>query len=147
MTFKISKLVIKQYIKLCVVGFSGTIVQFISFNLLRTMMSASSAIFFAILLAIINNFYFHGRVTFKKRGFVFTDLFTRIGFIFVIYQSLMVFLQIEWLKWTVWWIGPSRLHENIMMFVGMVWGSLLNYVVYKNFIWNDRPYHMDKAVH
>lgn len=137
MKLKLSVPFIKQYIKLCLVGFSGAIVQFVSFNLFRNMMSASMAILFAILLAIINNFYFHGRITFQKKGFAFTDLFRRMGFIFVTYQSMMVFLQVEWLKWSVLCIGSSRLHENLMMFVGMVWGSLINYVVYKHFIWKE----------
>lgn len=125
---------LKRYIKLCLVGFSGTIVQLVSYNLFRGFMSASWAAFFAIALAIINNFYFHGRITFQKKGFSIKELWGRAGLTFVIYQTCMVFLQIEWLKTTIEWIGPSRLHENIMMFVGMVWGSLINYLVYQRLV-------------
>lgn len=127
---------IKRYIKLCLVGLSGTLVQLISFNLFRNVMSASWAVFFAIGLAIINNFYFHGRITFQKQGFSIKELWGKTGVRFISYQILMLLLQIEWLKTTVALLGPSRLHENIMMFVGMVWGSLLNYLVYHRFIYN-----------
>jgi putative flippase GtrA len=140
MKLKLSTLLIKQYIKLCLVGFSGSIVQFLSFNIFRNMMSASLAILFAILLAIVNNFYFHGRITFKKKGFVLADLFRRMGFIFVTYQSMMVFLQVEWLKWGILWTGSSRFHENLMMLVGMMWGSLINFMVYKHLIWKEEAH-------
>ena len=126
---------IKQYIKLCLVGFSGTIVQFTFFNLFRTFMSVSHALCFAIMLAIINNFYFHGRVTFRKKDFSIRRLIGREGMIFVVYQILMIYLQVQWLQWTIQWIGASALHENLMMFVGMIWGSICNYLVYKNIVW------------
>jgi dolichol-phosphate mannosyltransferase len=128
---------IKQYIKLCLVGFSGTIVQFSFFNLFRTFMSVSHALVFAIMLAIINNFYFHGRVTFSKKNFSLRRIMGREGMIFVLYQILMILLQVQWLNWTVAWIGPSPLHENLMMFLGMIWGSLCNYLVYKHIVWRN----------
>ena len=106
---------IKQYIKLCFVGLSGTIVQLISFNVFRNFMSVSPAVCLAISLAIINNFYFHGRITFKKKEFSIRELMGRSGLIFIVYQILMVYLQMEWLKITLEWIGPSRFHENLMM--------------------------------
>jgi dolichol-phosphate mannosyltransferase len=126
---------LKQYIKLCLVGLSGTIVQFTAFNLFRGFMSSSFALCFAIMLAIVNNFYFHGRVTFRAKSFSLSRIWAKEGWIFIIYQILMIDLQIHWLKWSLQWIGPSALHENMMMFTGMIWGSLCNYLVYKYFVW------------
>ena len=129
------KLIIKQYLTLCFVGASGVIVQFCAYNLLRCICSASLALIIAIMLAIANNYYFHGKVTFKGYGYTFWDILSRKGLIFVGYQLIMILLQVEWLKITTSFIGKSALHENMMIFLGMIWGSILNFIIYKNVVW------------
>lgn len=133
---------IKQYLKLCFVGVSGVVVQFCAYNLLRYICSPSLALIIAIILAIANNYYFHGKVTFKGHGYTFWDIFSRKGLVFVVYQLIMILLQVEWLKITTAFIGKSALHENMMIFLGMLWGSVMNFFIYKNFVWKyKQPYH------
>lgn len=126
---------LKQYMKLCLVGFSGTIVQFCAFNLFRKWMPISYALCFAIMLAILNNFYLHGRITFQKKNFSLSQIWAREGALFIFYQIGMIYLQVQWLRYSLQCIGPSVAHENLMMFVGMMWGSICNYLVYKYLIW------------
>lgn len=122
---------ISQLIKMCMVGSIGMLVQFICFNLLRHFISPVLALQLAILFAILTNYYAHGHLTFAQGAY----LLSRKGMLFVLYSVLMLVLQGEWLALGIFLIGSSPIKENIIMFLGMGWGTICNYMFYKNFIY------------
>lgn len=120
-----------QLIKMCLVGSIGMMVQFISFNLLRLYLSPLWAVQTSIILAILTNFYAHGHLTFAQGG----GIFSRRGCLFLLYSLLMLFLQGQWLVFGIALIGASQIKENIIMFCGIGWGTICNYLFYKQYIW------------
>jgi dolichol-phosphate mannosyltransferase len=120
-----------QLIKMCLVGSIGMMVQFISFNLLRFYLSPLWAVQTSIIFAILTNFYAHGRLTFAQGG----GILSKRGGLFLIYSLFMLFLQGQWLVFGISLIGTSPIKENIIIFCGMGWGTLINYIFYKNILW------------
>ena len=129
---------IRQFFKMCVVGLSGMAVQFVTYNILRSFFSPLWAGQIAILISTVNNFYFHGRVTFKHQGFYFSHLVSRSGYLFLFYSLIMIILQGQWLKWTTYYLGHGVLLENALMVVGVGWGSILNFLFYRRCIWPEK---------
>ena len=129
------KKMIMQYLRLCVVGATGMLVQVVCFNLFRLWLSPVWSIQLAISLAIITNFYAHGRFTFSDQALGWKSIFSYKGLLFLSYSLLMLFLQGQWLNCGVLYFGRSALVENAMMFLGMGWGSCLNLLFYSRFIW------------
>jgi len=125
----------RQFIKMVSVGSTGMILQFLLFNLLRLRLPPISAGELAVGVAIVNNFYWHGRVTFAKDGFAFNRLWNREGLLFVGFSVLMIFLQGQWLLWTVTLFKAGPFLENALMFCGMIWGAVLNFIIYRYVIW------------
>lgn len=132
---KTRTILLQQFIKMCMVGFSGMLLQFLIFNLLRSVLSPTWSIEMATFVAIINNFYFHGRLTFNHAGFRLNNLVSKTGFMFLTYSLLMIVLQGQWMKWTIGYLGDGHYMENLMMFAGMIWGSTLNFICYRYVIW------------
>lgn len=127
-----------QYVRLCFVGCIGVLVQFMAFNLLRLWCSPVWAIQWAILLAVITNFYAHARLTFSQTNHPLSALWTRKGALFMGYSFVMLLVQAQWLRLGVYCFDSSVAVENAVMFAGMVWGSLLNYLFYQRFIWPNK---------
>lgn len=136
---------IRQFIKMCLVGSIGAMVQIISYNLLRNSLSSFYATEVAILLAVITNFYTHSLLTFNDKEFQYYNLMTRKGAFFISFSLLTMFLQGQWMKLGVWYFGRSVLIENLTMFVGMGWGSIANFLFYQRIIWPDSKKMSSKA--
>jgi dolichol-phosphate mannosyltransferase len=117
------------------VGSTGMVLQFLIYNLLRMYLSPLWALQIAVAAAIVNNFYWHGRITFAKEGFAFSQLWNREGVLFIGFSLLMILLQGQWLSWTVALLRAGPLMENALVFTGMIWGSVLNFMVYRYIIW------------
>lgn len=131
----VSRKNIHHFIKMIAVGSTGMILQFLLYNLLRCCLSPLWSAQIAVAVAVINNFYWHGRVTFAQEGFAFNRLWNREGILFVGFSGLMVFLQGQWLLWTVPAFQAGPLLENVLMFTGMIWGAVLNFMFYRYIIW------------
>lgn len=117
------------------VGSTGMILQFLIYNLLRLHLSPLWAAQIAVAIAIVNNFYWHGRVTFAVDGFAWHRLWNREGVLFVSFSMVMIFLQGHWLLWTVAIFKAGPLLENALMFLGMIWGAVLNFIFYRYVVW------------
>jgi putative flippase GtrA len=124
-----------HFIKMLAVGSSGMILQLLIYNLLRLRLSPLWAAQIAVGVAIINNFYWHGRVTFAQEDFALNRLWNREGILFISFSVLRVCLQGQWLLWTVTVFKAGPLFENALMFTGMIWGAVLNFIFYRYIIW------------
>jgi putative flippase GtrA len=129
------KKIIMQYLRLCIVGATGMLVQIVSFNILRHYWSPVWSIQLAIVLAMVTNFYAHGRFTFSEQTQSWKAIIGTKGVLFFSYSLLMLFLQGQWLRYGVMYFGSSVWIENCLMFLGMGWGSCLNLLFYSRFIW------------
>lgn len=129
------KKIIMQYFRLCVVGAMGMLVQIVSYNILRQYLSPVWSIQLAIVLAMVTNFYAHGRFTFSDQSQGWKAIIGQKGVLFFSYSLLMLFLQGQWLRYGVMYFGSSVWTENVLMFLGMGWGSCLNLLFYSRFIW------------
>jgi dolichol-phosphate mannosyltransferase len=130
-----SRKIFQHFLKMVSVGSTGMVLQFLIYNLLRTYLSPVWATQIAVTAAIVNNFYWHGRVTFAKEGFAFNRLWNREGGLFVGYSILMILLQGQWLLWTVELFKAGPLFENALIFIGMIWGAVLNFIFYRYVVW------------
>lgn len=126
---------IRQFIRMCMVGSIGMFVQFIFYNIFRLFFSPFFSLQFAILLAIIANFYAHSILTFKDKNFQIFNIMTRKGILFISFSLFNMFLQGQWMNLGVKYYGTSPMVENFIMLLGMGWGSMINYFFYKRFIW------------
>lgn len=128
-----------NYFKMCLVGLSGTAVQYLIYNLLRQKLPPVNAVQIAVLGAMINNFTLNNRFTFKKNPLTlsYNTIKTIAGFLG--YSILMIGLQSYWLSLGIHYLGSGILQENIILISGIILGSILNYVIYSNFIWRKKP--------
>lgn len=125
---------VKPYLDMCMVGLCGLGIQYLAYNVLRTVTPPFYAVQIAISLAIINNFIMNNRFTFRKRNLAqFYKPFTY----FVGYSALMVGVQSSWLAWGIEFFGSGYLKENLMLGSGVIVGSILNYLIYSRLIWKE----------
>ena len=133
--FKLRFQKLNRYLKMCIVGCCGSLIQFMVYNLLRSILSPVQAIKFAVIVAIINNFALNDRFTFKNivplRKFYKLKLFA----LFIIYSLFMVSLQSFWLKIGIKYWGGGYLQENLIILTGLIIGSLVNYLIYSRVVW------------
>ena len=134
---------LKQYIRMCMVGISGMSIQFLVYNLLREIISPFNAAQFAVLSAIISNYTFNHRYTFKNRRFrVFRNKVKSFTW-FLGYSLSMIIFQSHWLKLGIKYWGSGTIKENIVMISGIIAGSILNYQIYSRLVW---PRHITKGL-
>jgi dolichol-phosphate mannosyltransferase len=131
---------IKLYLKMCLVGSLGIIVQFISYNLLRKyfQLSPFDASQIAVLAAIINNFILNNSITFSVKNRITRTLKIKRFIMFVAYSIIIINLQSYWLRLGVICFGSGALRENLIMAVGLGLISLLNYYTYSRHIWAEK---------
>lgn len=124
-----------NYFKMCLVGLSGTAIQYLIYSLLRQKLSPVGAIPFSVLGAMINNFILNNRFTFKKNPLTFHYQTLKTLALFIGYSFLMIGFQSYWMHLGIKYLGSGFLNENIIFITGIVLGSILNYLIYSNFIW------------
>lgn len=129
---------LKSYFKMCLVGLSGAFVQALIYNILRNYLSPVTAMQIAVVLAIINNFILNNRFTFKRIS-VPGHKKIKAFCLFISYSVLIIMFQSSWLKLGLRYIGAGLLKENVIIFFGMVFGSMINYLAYSRLIWRDNP--------
>ncbi|CAM4491684.1 MAG: Undecaprenyl-phosphate 4-deoxy-4-formamido-L-arabinose transferase [Legionella sp.] len=131
---------LRRYLKMCLVGSMGMVVQFGVYNLLRNYLHLSpfSASQLAVLAAIINNFILNNKITFRTRYSVSRALKMQRLALFSIYSISIIYLQSYWLRLGVLCFGDGALQENIIMGVGIGLMSLLNYFTYSRHIWGEK---------
>lgn len=126
------------YIKTCMVGSVGFIFQFVIFNILRLLVVPPLlATLLSVECAIVLNFYNNNRFTFKAHGVAFADklLFIKKLMHFNLLSVGSIVLQITAVGIWHHFYAANRLEENIALFVGVVFGSMFNYLVYRHWVW------------
>jgi dolichol-phosphate mannosyltransferase len=131
---------LKRYLKMCLVGSLGVMVQFSIYNLLRdhTHLSPFTASQIAVFAAVINNFILNNKITFNIKGKTQNPLKLQRFILFALYSVSIIYLQSYWLRWGVFCFGDGPLQENLIMGVGLGLISLLNYFTYSRHIWAER---------
>lgn len=124
-----------NYFKMCLVGLSGTAVQYLIYSLLRHKLSPVGAIPFSVLGAMINNFLLNNRFTFNKNPLTLRYQTLKTLALFIGYSLLMISFQSYWMHLGIKYFGSGYFNENIIFITGIVLGSVLNYLIYSNFIW------------
>ena len=123
------------YFKMCLVGLSGALVQWVLYNLLRLELTPVLALQLAIIGAILNNFILNNRFTFKHNALKFRSQTLKSFLFFIGYSIAMIGFQSYWLYLGIQYFGSGYLKENVILFIGMVLGSILNYLIYTRFVW------------
>ncbi len=129
---------LKSYAKMCLIGLSGLCVQVLVYNGLRPWISPITATQIAIVFAIVNNFSLNNRYNFKRVSTSQRHQKTKSFCLFLGYSALMIAFQSYWLHLGLLYIGAGFLKENMIIFMGMVIGSIINYVAYSRLIWRHR---------
>lgn len=127
----------KLYIKTCLVGLVGFCLQFVIYNSLRFFMTPLISVFISIECAILLNFTNNNYFTFNKNKFLFSNakqFSYKLGK-FNVLSIGSIILQMLFLG--VWHhiFQASRIEENIAMFLGIFFGSMINYYVYRRWVW------------
>ncbi len=130
---------LKGYLKMCLVGLSGVLIQCLVYNALRQSLSPITAAQCAIMAAIINNYALNNRFTFKSKRPAHRYQKIKSFSLFIGYSVLMISLQSYWLHVGLKYLGSGYLKENITLVTGIIIGSLLNYLTYTRFIWRKKP--------
>ncbi len=129
----------QRFLKVCVVGFIGAVIQFTIFNFLRVSLSPEIANTIAVEFAIIANFLINNLWTFKdaKIEFRLSKLIGKFA------QFNLVSLGSIIIQFTVMWIGTrllgrSFLLENGLVMIGILIGLVWNYTMYTKLIWKKK---------
>jgi len=129
----------RRYVKMCLVGLVGVAVQYLVYNILRQSLAPFNAAKWAVMAALINNFILNNRFTFKRVGRIGRYEKIRSIILYMGYCGLMAYLQSYWLYLWTNAIGFGVIKENLIIFVGIVLGSILNYIIFSKVIWRFHP--------
>lgn len=129
-----------RYLKVCLVGITSLLIQLLLFNILRVWFDAMLSNVIAIECAIINNFFANNLFTFKDRRLSIELNAKLIKHLIqfncyslgsLVLQALVLYVGIHLLK-------PNRLTENILVCVGIILGSIVNYLIYTRLVWRHK---------
>lgn len=127
----------RQYFKACISGVISLGVQLIIFNLLRLELKSTLANTIAVECAIITNFIINYHFTFYEhkqklpsKSKVFRQFFS---FNFVSLSSMLI--QYISLHVEIATFGRHIVYENIAVLIGIILGSIVNFILYKFVVW------------
>jgi dolichol-phosphate mannosyltransferase len=127
----------KRYYKACMSGVISLGVQLIVFNILRLYIKSTIANTIAVEIAIITNFIVNYHFTFgdhKKAAPSLKNLVSQfITFNGVSLSSMLI--QFLCLHAEMAIFGRHLLLENIAILIGIILGSIVNFILYKLFVW------------
>lgn len=125
------------YIKTCLVGLVGYILQFTVFNTLFFFLPALLSTLISIECAIALNFYNNNRFTFKKNPLKFTKkkhlLKKFLSFNALSFGSIIA--QMSFVGISHHLLNGNRAEVNLALFTGVLLGSVINYLAYRHWIW------------
>lgn len=130
----------QKFIKVCVVGFIGAVIQFSIFNFLRRLILPEYANLIAVETAVISNFIINNSWTFRDEKIEFSQLKkTFLKFIQFNFVSLgSILIQFLIMKAGVAFFGRSLILENLLVAVGILIGLVWNYTMYTRLIWKKK---------
>lgn len=126
---------VKRYLKMCLVGLSGMVVQLAIYNVLRLELPLTLAYQIAVACAILNNFFLNHHFTFKDRDFFLQSRKIKAFAFFFSYSIVMIMVQSSWFHLWTTIIGNGWLKENLIILSSIGLGSLLNYLTYSRLVW------------
>lgn len=128
---------LQTYVRMCYIGLTGLLVQFVAFNFLRSFFNPIFSNGISIELAIIINFFFHNTLTFRAQKIGLSKFKTMIKKIFqfnaLSFGSLVC--QIIFTALVMPQIFGIRLLENTVVLLGIILGSIINYFGYTRLVW------------
>lgn len=132
----------RYFIKMCMVGSVGMVLQFVIFNLLRHVMLPTYANTIAIECAIISNFLLNNAYSFKDKKISrqthgYRQLFKK-AIQFNLASLFSMLIQIIIMSLGVHLFGRGFWVENLCLFVGIGLASLTNYFAYSRLIWKHK---------
>jgi len=127
----------QKFIQVALVGFIGSIIQFIIFNIFRLKLSPEYANVIAVEAAVISNFTLNNIWTFKDKRIPFKRIKKLlIKFIqFNLASMGSIIIQFLVLKIGVGLLGRSFWIENGLVAIGILIGLIWNYLMYTRFVW------------
>lgn len=131
----------KNFLKFCVVGGIGFLVDGGSFNLLRLIPAVGSvyasaiAGFLGMLTTfILNNYWSFGDRTLgegKKKKIKSTIIYFISSYIPILFRSKLV-------DWAIAWLGDTFIVSNTAFLIGIIIGLIWNFTVYSRIIWKGK---------
>ena len=145
---------LKSYIKVGMVGLVGAAIQFTAFNILRHFMLPQFthaigyanviliATAIAIELAIISNFLLNNVFSFKQHKISrsshgYRGIFKK-AVQFNLVSLISFFIQLLIVRVGLHLFGYGHMLENVYQGLGIILGSLVNYLTYSRFIWKKK---------
>ena len=126
------------YFKMCLVGLSGAFIQYLLYNFLRQKLPPVNAAQIAVFAAILNNFALNNQFTFRKNPLKLHYSTLKPLAFFIGYSIFMIGFQSSWMHLGIKYFGSGYLKENIILMVGVILGSVLNYLIYSHVIWRKK---------
>ena len=129
----------QKFLKFCIVGVTGLIVDSGLFNVLRISFSNSkTASLLSGLIAMLVTFTINNFWSFKENKI--SGIVGKIkGFLIYILSSYVpIFLRSQMIKFSVSQFGDTFLVSNITFFIGIMLGLIWNYTVYNKIIWKEK---------
>lgn len=124
-----------QYFVMCGVGITGMLVQVLVYNMFRMIANPLFATNIAVTMALINNYILNNRYTFTYRNSSHIRENKNKFALYILYSCFIIILQGKWLKFTLYLYGSGFWKENLLVFCGIVLGSVINYFVFSKVIW------------
>lgn len=130
----------QKFIKVCIVGGIGAIIQFSLFNFLRLKIAPEYANTIAVEIAVISNFLINNLWTFKEEKINFNEIGKLVAkfFQFNLVSLGSIFIQFLVMKIGVSILGRSVLLENGFVLIGILIGLVWNYTMYTKLIWKKK---------
>lgn len=126
----------QRYAKMCCVGLSGALIQFLIFNLLRHHdVHPTISNIFAIECAILSNFFVNNAYTFRDKRLIKSFFPIKQLIKFNLFSLISMFIQTAWLIIGLGFLGHGFFTENLLVLSGMFLGSLSNYFCYSKYVW------------
>lgn len=129
----------KQYIKACISGVISLGLQLIVFNALRLFIKPTWANTIAVECAIITNFIINYHFTFRanKKNQPSCQYIIKQFVQFNLLSLSSMLIQFISLHLELRLLGRHLIYENMAVLIGIVIGSVVNFIFYKTIIWRD----------
>ena len=127
----------KRYFKACISGLISLCLQLIVFNILRTWLKATWANTIAVEIAILCNFTINNYYTFRDKTFLKTGVKTTLAKAIQFNTISLSSMAIQFMSLHIELVifCPHLILENIAVLIGIVIGSVVNFLLYKAVIW------------
>ena len=127
----------KRYYKACFSGVVSLGVQLTVFNIIRIWVQPTWANTIAVEIAILTNFAINHHFTFrdKKQHTTSHKILAKKLISFNAVSLSSMFIQYLCLHLEMKLFGPHLVYENIAVLIGIIIGSIVNFILYQTIVW------------